>query len=184
MKGLIRVLMALFLFAALISLPLASADVMVQSSIAASTTVDHKYIEICQTTENNCNGQENYKPNDNATLGYTGLLTVCPTFDSQYCNNNYYQYNDFLGICNPFNLTGNFTIYFISDCSLEITLTHETGKCSQSQTYTITNGQEISLQLYHSNEVSYYISESFEGGQPQCYNNCCSAEIFLGFVSL
>ncbi len=55
MKGLIRVLMALFLFAALISLPLANADVMVQSSIGVSTTIDHKYIDICRTTENNCN---------------------------------------------------------------------------------------------------------------------------------
>ena len=182
MKGLIRVIVAIFLLSALISLPLASADVMVQSSIEASSTIDHKYIDICQTSENKCNGQENYKPNHNATLGYAGTLTFCPSFDYQYWNNNYYQYNDFLGICNPFNLTGNFTIYFISDCNLEITLTHETGKCSQSQTYTITNGQEISLQLYSSGEVSYYISAGFESGQQQCGNNCCSAEIFLGFV--
>jgi hypothetical protein len=181
MKGLIRLVVAVFLFAALISLPLASADVMVQSSVSFTTTVDHKYIDICQIYENNCNNQEKYTPNNNASLGFTGTLTICPTYNSQYYNNNYYEYRDFLAICNPFNLTGNFTIYFISACNLEITLTHQTRFCNQSQTYTITNGTQISLHLYPSDDISYYLSASYDG-QSLCNNNCCSAEIFLGFV--
>ena len=59
MKAIIRVLMAVFLFVALISLPLTGADVMVQASVNFTTTTDHPYIDICQVSENSCNNQEN-----------------------------------------------------------------------------------------------------------------------------
>lgn len=153
---------------------------MIQSSVNLKTTVDHKYVEICQLSQNNCNNLENYTPNNNASLGYTGTLTISQNYWQEYCCYGE-DYNYFLGICNPFNLSGNFTMYFTSTCNMEITLTHQIKQCNQSRTYTITNGTQISLKLYPSDEVSYYISVNYEGQIP-CNQSWISAEIFLGFV--